>query len=75
MKAIRIHVENGQITGDAPAGLPDGDFELALAEPDDDMSDEEFLRLEAALARGVEAIKAGRTRPAEDVAAELLRGR
>lgn len=75
MKAIRIHVEKGQITGDAPAGLPDGDFELALAEPDDDMSDEEFAQLGAALARGLESLKAGRTRDAGTFAAELLRGR
>jgi hypothetical protein len=75
MKGISIHVENGKITGQAPAGLPDGDFELALVEPEDEMTDEEFERLEAALARGLDDVRQGRTRPASDFAAELLRGR
>lgn len=74
MKAIRIHVENGRITGDAPAGLADGDFELALAEPDD-LSDDELVRLDASLARGLADVTAGRTQPAADVADSLLRGR
>ena len=73
MKAIRIHVENGRISGDAPVGLVDGDFELALADPEDDMSDEELARLDAFLVRGLEAIRAGKTRSAVDVADELLR--
>ena len=71
MKAIRVHVENGRITGEAPEGLPDGDVDLVLAEPEDDMSDEELARLNEALGRGFEAIKAGRFRPAADVIADL----
>lgn len=75
MKAISIHVENGQITGRAPSGLPDGTFQLALVEPEDEMTDEEFALLEVALVRGLDAVREGRTRPAAAFAAELLRGR
>jgi hypothetical protein len=71
MKAIRVRVENGRISGEAPAGLPDGEVDLCLADPDDDMTDEELARLNDALARGFESIKAGRFRPAVDVIADL----
>jgi hypothetical protein len=73
MKAIRVHVENGRISGDAPAGLPDGDVDLCLADPDDEMSDDELARLNEALARGFESIKAGRFRPASAVVSDLRR--
>ena len=39
--------------------------------PDLYMSDEELARLDAALTRGFEAIKAGRFRAASDVIADL----
>ena len=73
MKAISVHIENGRITGTAPDGLPDGDFELALVEPEDDMSEEEFVRLDSALRAGLDDVKQGRTRSAGDVAEALLR--
>jgi hypothetical protein len=73
MKAIRVRVENGRISGEAPEGLPDGEVDLCLADPDDEMSDEELARLNDALARGFESIKAGRFRPAADVIADLRR--
>jgi hypothetical protein len=73
MKAIRVRVENGRISGEAPEGLPDGEVDLCLADPDDEMSDEELARLHDALARGFESIKAGRFRPAADVIADLRR--
>jgi hypothetical protein len=71
MKAIRVRVENGRISGEAPAGLPEGDVDLCLADPADDMNDAELARLNAALDRGFEAIKAGRFRAASDVIADL----
>jgi hypothetical protein len=75
MKAIRIRVENGRISGDAPAGLPDGELEVCLVDSDDDgMTDDELVRLNDALARGFESLQAGRVRPAADVIAELRRG-
>jgi hypothetical protein len=73
MKAIRVRVENGRISGEAPAGLPDGEVDLCLADPDDDMTDEELARLNEALARGFESIKAGRFRPAAEVISDLRR--
>jgi len=42
-----------------------------LAEPDDEMSDGELRRLNAALARGFESIEAGRFRAAADVISDL----
>jgi len=73
MKAIRVRVENGRITGAAPPGLPDGEVDLCFADPDDDMSNEELARLNAALARGFESIRAGRFRDAADVISDLRR--
>jgi len=73
MKAIRVHVENGRISGDAPAGLPDGDVDLCLADPDDEMSDDELARLNEALARGFESIEAGRFRSAAALVSDLRR--
>jgi hypothetical protein len=72
MKAIRVRVENGQITGDAPPGMPEGDVDLVLADDnDDDMSEAELARLNDALERGFESLKAGRFRPARDAIADL----
>lgn len=71
MKAIRVRVENGRISGEAPPGFPDGEIDLCLADPDDEMSEEELARLNEALARGFESLQAGRFRPAEDVIADL----
>ncbi len=71
MKAIRVRVENGHISGDAPPGLPDGDVDLVFADTDDDMSEAELARLNDALERGFEALKAGRFRPARDAIADL----
>lgn len=64
MKASRVHGENGCITGDARPGLPEGELDLVLADADDDMTDAELARLNDALERGLEAISAGRFRPA-----------
>ncbi|MGE0396453.1 MAG: hypothetical protein AB7T06_07025 [Kofleriaceae bacterium] len=64
---------NPRITGDAPPGTPDGEIELRLAEPEDDMSDDELARLNEALAQGFEQIKARQFRPATDAIAELRR--
>jgi len=73
MKAIRVRIENGHITGEAPPGLPDGEVDLCIAEPDDEMDADELARLNEALARGFESIKAGRFRPAADVISDLRR--
>lgn len=57
MKAIRVRVENGRISGDAPPGLPEGDVDLCLADPDDEMMADELARLNDALARSFESLK------------------
>jgi hypothetical protein len=74
VKATRVRVENGRITGDAPPGLPEGDVELCLADPDDEMSGDELARLNEALVRGFQSIKGGGARPTADVIAELRSG-
>ena len=74
MRTVRVRVENGRISGEAPPGFPEGEVDLCLADPEDQMSDEELARLDDALARGFESIKAGRFRPAADVIADLRRG-
>ena len=75
MKVIRARIENGRISGEAPPGLPDGEIDLYLAEPEDDEeSEDQHARLDEALAKGFDSIKAGRFRPAADVIAELRRG-
>lgn len=71
MKAIRVRIENGRITGDAPPGLPEGEVDLVLADSDDEMTEAELARLNDALEHGLEAIKAGRFRPARDAIADL----
>lgn len=42
MKAIRIHVENDRISGDAPPGSPEGNVDLVLADGDDEMTNDEL---------------------------------
>jgi hypothetical protein len=73
MKAIRVRIENGRISGDAPPGLPDGEVDLCLADPDDEMSEDDLARLNEALVRGFESLKEGSFRAASDVIADLRR--
>ncbi len=54
--------------------LPERDADHCLADRKDEPSDEELVRLNEALSRGFESIKAGRFRPAADVIADLRRG-
>ncbi len=71
MRALKVHVQDGRITGDAPPGLPEGELDLCLAEPEDEMSDEDAARVNDVLESGWQAIQAGRFRPVADVIAEL----
>lgn len=69
-------MENGRIVGDTPAGLPDGtELELCLADPGDDMTDEELADLNRALEAAWRPVEAGRLRPAQDVISDLRSGR
>ncbi len=67
MKAVKVRVENGEIRGRAPAGFPEGEIDVCLAEPDEPMSPEE----QAALDAGWRCIEEGRFRPAQYFLAEL----
>jgi hypothetical protein len=73
MKAVRVRVENGQITGRAPEGFPEGEVDMCLAVPDDGMGPEELERLNASLDEGWRCIEEGRLRPAADLLADLRR--
>ena len=72
MKALKVRVQKGQIVGEAPPGVPEGtELELCIAEPEDEMTEEELAQLDGALERAWRSIQAGRTRPAAEVLAEL----
>ncbi len=72
MEALKVRVENGKIIGDAPRGIAEGtELELCLAEPQDELSEDELAALQASLDAGWKSMEAGRYRPASDVVAEL----
>ncbi|MBN1444453.1 MAG: hypothetical protein JXA90_17200 [Planctomycetes bacterium] len=72
MANIRVRVENGKIVGEAPPGVEEGEeFEISIADPGDDMTDEDLARLNAALDEAWRAVREGRARPAEDVLRDL----
>ncbi len=72
MKTLKVRVENGKIVGEAPPGLPEGtELELCLADPGDDMTDEELAELNRALETAWRSVKEGRVRPASEVIAEI----
>ena len=74
MKALKLRVAGGWITGEAPPGMPDGDVEVCLAEPDEEMTPDELERLNQALDAGWRSVQAGRFRPATE-AIQALRAR
>lgn len=58
--------------GEAPEGLAEGtELELCLAEPEEEMSEEELAALNRALDAAWHSIETGRVRPAAEVLAEL----
>ena len=72
MANLKVRVENGKIVGEAPPGLPEGtELELSLADPGDDMTEEELAELNRALEASWRSVKEGRLRPAEDVISDL----
>jgi ribosome modulation factor len=72
METLRVRVENGKIIGTAPTGLPEGtELELCLADPADEMTEEERMALDAALEAGWKSMIEGRSRPAREAVAEL----
>ena len=73
MDFLRLRVENGQLVGEAPPGLPEGvELKLCLAEPEDEeLAPEELEALNAALEAGWRSMQEGRVRPVDEVIAEL----
>ena len=72
MEALKVRVENGKIVGDAPRSLAEGtEKELCLAEPHDEMTEEEVVALQAALDAGWRSMESGRYRPAAEIVDEL----
>lgn len=67
-----MRVENGRIIGRAPPGMPEGtELELRIADPGDDLTEEELKNLNKALEAGWRSVEAGRFRPADVVISEL----
>ena len=71
MNKLRVRVQNGRITGEAPPGFPEGEVELCLADSDDALSEEELARLNEALDAAWTSIAEGRFMSATDLLAEL----
>lgn len=73
---MRAKVQNGRVVIDEPTNLPEGtELELVVADPGDDLDDDERARLHESIQRGLDDVRAGRTVPAEQVLAELRRKR
>lgn len=76
MSGMRAKVQNGRVVIDEPTNLPEGtELELVVADPGDDLDDDERARLHESIQRGLDDVRAGRTVPAEQVLAELRRKR
>ena len=72
MENLKVRVENGKIVGVAPPGLREGtELELCLADPGDDMTDEELAALNRALEAAWHSVEAGRLRTAQEVISDL----
>lgn len=64
---------NGRIVVDEPTDLPEGtELKLHLVEGPDALDAEELTALHAKLRQGLEAVRAGRTVPVEELRAKLL---
>ena len=72
MRALKAEVENGRLVVDEPTDLPEGTkLDLVLADPGDDLDDEERAELHAALDEGLAELKAGGGVDASEVLARL----
>lgn len=72
MHGLRARVHSGRLLVDEPTDLPEGTvLDLVVDDEGDDMDDAERAALDASIARGLEAARTGRVRPAADVLADL----
>ena len=76
MDTLKARVQSGRLVLDEPTEFPEGTvLDLTLADPGDDLDEEERAALHAALADAWAEAKAGRTRPASEVLEELRKQR
>ncbi len=69
MKAIRAKVVNGKLVIETPVSFPEGtEIDLQIADEAEEQLDEtEAAALDSSLARGLDELKAGKTRPADEL--------
>ena len=76
MTPLKAHVRDGHLVVDEPTDLPEGsEVELVPSGGWDELDDEDRRRLHEALEASEEDVALGRARPAEEILAELRRGR
>ena len=72
MDALKARVHNGRLVMDVPTEFPEGtEFDLVIADEDDELDPDERAALDAALARSWEQARAGQTRPVAEYLEEL----
>ena len=72
MASFKVRVEGGKLVGTAPPGLPEGtELEVSVADPGDDMTEEELAELNRALEAAWQSVQKGDVRPAEEAIARL----
>jgi hypothetical protein len=72
VEALKARVQNGRLIVDEPTELPEGTvLELTVADPGDELDDEERAELHAALEEGLAEMKTGGGVDAADLLAEL----
>src|SRR5688500_9841102 len=72
MRELKARVKNGRIVVDEPTDLPEGtELDLVVADPGDDLDEEERAELHAALDEGLADLRAGAGVDAADVLARL----
>lgn len=76
MTPLKAHVRDGHLVVDEPTNLPEGtEVEMVPIQGWDELDDEDRRRLHEALEASEEDVALGRVRPAEEILADLRRGR
>ncbi len=72
MRALKAEVKNGRLVVNEPTDLPEGTkLDLIIADPGDDLDDQERAELHAALDEGLAELRAGGGVDATEVLARL----
>jgi len=70
MKTLKAHVKDGRLKLDEPTDFPEGtEFDLTIADPEDELDEQDCAALHAALREAWASARAGDVHPA----AALLR--